>query len=456
MNFFVNGMFDYKDNHYFMRFLCDHEIMKTHRLSLAIKNQKGDLIDDVVVIFKKETGAEIIEVKINDPQLETAQTYFKYSYILNVDDQILLTGSFPLIKEQHDQSLKLGFVSCNDNLIQVPSWNVYYEGGSSDLWTILKDQEPDVIIHMGDQIYADSVCDLFMKGHITEEKVYEYIRELYIKSYSEPQQSVAMRNSLNLMINDDHEFGNGYGTPNYEKVKKNASFGPYQKVVMKTLIEYQYQLFNEANCVHWQPDSLSYSLPFGKYLLLILDTRGSLYDHGIAYSQELCKFTIKELVETNKNNIVIILPRPLIHLDKYHANLQGCLVSDGVDESLHPINYESTHNFRQLLFDFLRSHPHKDIKIVSGDIHQTFIQDHSDIQRCDSPLIIELVTSGITRKPRAQEPLHYQMVFWIQRRTDSLWFEGVRHRRHHHMDNNFGMMVNDQLCNYHGSNFAKK
>jgi len=448
MNFFVNGMFDIKDDHYHMRFLCDHEIMKTNKISLIIKDTEETIVYDQPVVFKKEMGVELIEVEIDDPQLKTLQTYFKYNYTLKIDNQPILTGSFPLIKEQHDLPLKLGFVSCNDNLTQVAPWNVFHNGQSSDLWTTLKDKHPDIIIHMGDQIYADSVCDLFMNGQITEEEIYKYIRELYIKTYSEPQQSVAMRNCLNLMINDDHEFGDGYATPNYEKVKTNPAFVPYQKVAMKTMMDYQYQCFDQLKALHRQSDSLSYSLPIGRYLIVILDTRGSMYDHGVAYSHELINFTKHELNETQKNNIVIILPRPLAHLDKHQSNLQGCIASDGVDESLHPINYEGAHNFRRLLFDFLQSNPHKDIKIISGDVHQTFIQDHCDPHRCHSPIIVEMATSGITRKPRSQEPLHYRMVFWIQRTLEALWFEGVRHRRHHSMDNNFGMMIGDQLYNF--------
>jgi len=74
--------------------------------------------------------------------------------------------------------------------------------------------------------------------------------------------------------------------------------------------------------LHRQSDSLSYSLPIGRYLIVILDTRGSMYDHGVAYSHELINFTKHELNETQKNNIVIILPRPLAHLDKHQCLVQ--------------------------------------------------------------------------------------------------------------------------------------
>jgi hypothetical protein len=87
--------------------------------------------------------------------------------------------------------------------------------------------------------------------------------------------------------------------------------------------------------------------------------------------------------------------------------------------------------------------------IFSGDVHQTFIQDHVDHQRNDNIVIEELVTSAITRIPRSQEPLYFQMAFWFQRNIDNLWFEGVRNRRNYSPNNNFGIMTGDQLQNYH-------
>jgi len=118
---------------------------------------------------------------------------------------------------------------------------------------------------------------------------------------------------------------------------------------------------------------------------------------------------------------------------------------------LHPINYENTQKFRALLFEFLRLNANKNIKILSGDVHQTFIQDHVDPHRSENIIIEELVASGITRKPRSQEPVYYRLAFWIQRNIDGLWFDGVRNRRNHSMDNNFGIIVGDQLQNHYMS-----
>src|SRR5438874_2545260 len=116
MNFFINGMFDCRDGQYWMRFLCDHEHLLNSKISIVIMDHKGLIIQDQCILLKKDLGVELIEVQICDPQLETCQTYFKYYYNLNIDDLMIFNGSFPLIKENDQNAIKFGFVSCNDNL----------------------------------------------------------------------------------------------------------------------------------------------------------------------------------------------------------------------------------------------------------------------------------------------------------------------------------------------------
>jgi len=123
--------------------------------------------------------------------------------------------------------------------------------------------------------------------------------------------------------------------------------------------------------------------------------------------------------------------------------VQGKVFGDGVDELFHPINYDNTMKLLDILFDYKKMNKKNIFYIISGDVHQTFIQTHVK-QKVE---IKELVSSAVSRRPRIDEGLLYNTIFWFQRNFNLLWFNGVRNRRNISLKNNYGYMRNNKLGN---------
>jgi hypothetical protein len=67
------------------------------------------------------------------------------------------------------------------------------------MWKSMVENEnnSDVVIHMGDQIYADDIYKLYIKDGIFDKNKY---LELYYLTYSEPNQQKIMSNCLFIKV----------------------------------------------------------------------------------------------------------------------------------------------------------------------------------------------------------------------------------------------------------------
>jgi len=69
------------------------------------------------------------------------------------------------------------------------------------------------VIHLGDNVYADSVWKAFSQHQIDTPTARDRLRQYYIRSYGEASQGRCMRRGTQLMMVDDHDFMDGYGKP---------------------------------------------------------------------------------------------------------------------------------------------------------------------------------------------------------------------------------------------------
>ncbi|VBB18097.1 alkaline phosphatase family protein [Yasminevirus sp. GU-2018] len=459
MIFFHNGLFSIEEGKYVMNFLYDNgdskdskevnSVDKTTNTIIIIKGF-GDKIVGEQNIDRSTQGASKLSVVIDDPFLYKGETtYYRYTYkVMENGTNVLFEGSFPIIKESHLEKLRFGFVSCNDNVYgRNPEWNTYSQSNPSDLWASLKDKVPDIVVHMGDQIYADSVYTEYSNKRITLAEVYNYIQKLYRLTYSEPEQGSVMRNCLNITINDDHDFTDSAGSPGFGRELSDETYSSYHEVAKKAMYDYQQQMYIESSVVRRSSLFNSYALNLGKYLFIVLDTRGSLFKSGVSFSEELCGFAYSELIKTKSKDVLIVVPRPLINMSKFYAWALSKVVSEGFDDSLHPKSYDSTMKFRDMLFNFLVADRKLNIKMFSGDVHHTYLQTHSDTRDLNKKVSFdEMVTTGITRKSVSQTVWYQRVIMWLAYNANRLKSLGVV-RRDHSYDSNYGVMLNDTLSN---------
>jgi hypothetical protein len=457
--FFVNGSLVINDDTYTMRFLT--ESFKDCSYSIVmIDEDNNDL-----VYTNHCNGLQLIKVDCTVFMKEYNPNNLQYKrihYKVYLNDNDIYDGSFPIISNNYRGNLKFGIVSCNNNKNRHDANTYSYDRviQEEDLWMKLGKEQPDILFHLGDQIYADFIYVKRMKDNL-----YNLYANLYRSAYSEKSQGYAMRRSINLMMLGDHEIMDGLGTVKAHK-KTNKKFRPYYINGMKAFIDYQYQLFydlienevdetnddymdivlNDADDIINGTKPIYYKYDYGKYTIIVLDERLELYQTCGIFGDKFIEWINNVLENTTNKDIIIASPRPICHLNRKHAYIQGLIISDGKDELLHPLHYDRTIRLLDTLYNYKLI---KDLIIVSGDVHKTFINTITR-KGDDKPFIKQLVSSAITRRPRGYLNFWYRIAHYIQQRTIKFRLENytVSTSIKKSDNNNFGLIHNDMLDNY--------
>lgn len=445
IHFFINGMFFYEKNNWYMRFLTE----TSENISIHIyKDESKKILLSIDNISVNKCSVLPINILIGDSDLLGAGVYYK-RYYYNVigsgsENDIKFTGSFPIITRECDETIKFGFVSCNDNLKKVPFWNTYHSGVSSVLWDSMYKKNFDIIIHSGDQIYADSVCELYLDNIISLKKVKKYLRFLYRNTFSEKSQSRVMRNCLNIMLLDDHDIADSYGTPTFKKVITNKIFDRYRNIAIKYYEKYQCGLINIK--FNDKDYDYSYTLDIGKYKIFMIDMRNQLYKTGQAFSSKILSNITKELKSnTNTNShIIFVLPRPIGGTSKFYSWLGGFYMGDCIDEPMHPDNIKHTEKLLDIIFKY-KYNTNANMLFISGDVHETYKKNIVRNINEDKIKISQYICSGITRSTRNQENIFIKTLFWITDNFNNLKQYGIGEKLNLSHNNNYGQMINDKI-----------
>jgi hypothetical protein len=345
--------------------------------------------------------------------------------------EVLFTGSFPVINDPKTSDLKFSFVSCNDNpatqTVQVDGvTNTYHNGIDEGMWDSVRLEHSHVIVHLGNNVYADSAWKNYKENKLDGSGAYEFIRQLYIATYASKAQGECMRHGMHIQMIDDHDFMNGYG--GFYKAD-NGQVNDYALAVNEAHKEFM---------VQWQ-DPATWMLDVGKYRLAFLDTRGCFYKYRKRFPSELIEFT-RETIDTCDQKIIVCLPQPLVHIDACHAKLMSWFHPDGHDESEFTCNREGAHELTSLLLD--RVLEGRDVCVVAGDIHFGMIQTHTR----DGVDMQELCCSPITRTPREAAPWYYQIPMWLQLHCGVVRLTtNVSNREMYTPGNNYGTLHKGQF-----------
>lgn len=441
--FFINGTFFISPNeNYYMRFLFE---LKYDFIIKIYKDQnKNDQLTEHYEIGTRSVKS--IDIQISNVEINSLGYKRFYYVIINLDsNKVEFDGSFPIISSDYKKDLELVFLSCNDNLKSPEKWNTYHEGISSNLWKSIGEKKHDIIIHMGDQIYADSVGQLWIDEKINESEVKAYLRNLYLNTYSEPNQSEVMRNSLNFIIFDDHDIKDCFGTPKTPNTVKNEKFNIYKKIAYEYLKKYQLSLVN----IEFNDDTnLSYSIDIGKYKFILIDMRSQFFYTGQIFTKKIIDWTKKTLNSNLKNEIFIILPRPIGGTGKYLSLLASLYLKDALDEPIHPHNYEQTMKFLNVLFAYKIKSKNK-IRILSGDVHECYKKLIYFKNKYKNYHINQYISSAITRSCRANDSnLLVKILFGITDNFNLLFLNGIGNKNLHSINNNFGEISNGKIKFY--------
>jgi hypothetical protein len=465
LDFFINRF--YKNSRF--SFLAKSRVPG---LQIAI-HLKSTEIYNVITHKFTSTEPEVIYADISF----IANLKQKYSYEVHAEGHRIYHGHFQAISQYSENYVKFGFVACNDNSV-IKSDNpkfrdMHCRGASSKIWREIQDKSYDILVHNGDNIYNDSTFKEYKNSLCAEcdnscgeyaacredcvhnagalEKVRERLADLFCQTYADEHQGQCMRESWNFHQIDDHDVTDYFGTPGTSFVVGNKIFHDFYRACKSVLDRYlvidrddtqtasadgeQFQLYNYAFNVN------------KNYKLVFLDTRQSLYFTGSAYSDSLIDYCRNNIV-LNKINI-IITPRPLFHMSLVPASVVGLFVKDARDSTWHYKQHAQSKKFCNMLFYFAEKTV---IFVISGDIHETYIQSHCRDSGSES-VFYELVTSGVTRTAQSGQSVLLRIglrTIYLLDRVINFFCANhkIRDVRHRSFENNFGELVYNQLYNY--------
>lgn len=461
--FFVNGCFIITDEHrYIMRFLI--ETIRSVNINLLITDRIGNTVEHNEIV----NGLSVLEVDCTDFMDKynwENSSYKTVGYTVNS----AINGSFPLISPTNTDNLNIVCVSGNNNKNINDTHNYEYETvyQETPLWSTIINKHPDIVIHTGDQIYADYIFSTGVgKDNVSynADEIYSSYADMYRSAYSETYQSVVMRNCLNIMCLGTHDIADNFGVPDTECVKTNNEFTPYYQAGIKAFYDYQYSLKPYVNSVsddlristndiycdtelpkYDNESPLYYSLHIGKYTIVVTDTNNELYHKEVCMSDQQLEWIDDSFKKSNKD-VLLVLARPIGDMNTVVSYISGIFSEKYKNDMLYYTNYNSTIRLLDILEKYKNS---KNTVVVAGHVKKTFI---NSIYTDNNELIAkQLVVGAVTRTPKRYNNCVYKLGNWLQQKLVYYDIDGVYfgEKENVYDGNSFGCINNGEINSYH-------
>ena len=251
----------------------------------------------------------------------------------------------------------IAFVSCDNPTVDV----------KKSLWDEVSFLNPDICIHMGDNIYGDSIFNKSMrKKNKDYSKTIDYCRTAYLKKYMKTwnRWSYKLRNTSHWMIPDDHEVTDGYYYNKYEDDddKKKRDISIQATHVMENL---QMSL-NKTN----QPFIID---DIGKDILLCMYSR--FYFNNNNMSDHIINLIEKAIEDHPCKHLVLVMAKPPVPTnDHWGIRVNNFIYGESKNED------EYIRLFYDKMFNWLHGDDERTLTVISGDVHLFMDMQISDDQ----------------------------------------------------------------------------
>lgn len=296
-------------------------------------------------------------------------------------------------------------VSCNFTVRQ----------GNSRLWREIADRHVlpgavDGILHIGDQIYADDTFGQAMHdmrgvvptaGH--EADVASRFRRLYAYAWNYPATREVLANTSNLMVWDDHELRNGWGSHDEDRTPGTREHW-VGTVARRVFQEFQRQL--------WGPRDMTvpheaHAHVFGATGVVFLDQRGGRsfgHDPALPYLGGAQWTWLRGVLASPAfaavRALVVVTSVPLLYVGERAAELGGLVASDLRDQWSHPDHIAEQREMAKCLRDWKAAATERDVLVVGGDVHVGAFTDLEErVNGAWRGVIRQVITSPITNEP---------------------------------------------------------
>jgi len=280
-----------------------------------------------------------------------------------------------------------------------------------DMWRRLRREieagAVDLVVHAGDQVYADEVVKRYARAARTGKDpqallatVTAEYRRLYVERFwSLPDVAAVLNSRPNIMTWDDHDIDEGWGSnPNDDQPWRRLFFRAAQ------------QAFREFQASIGPPriDEGSFACGFthGEVAFLLLDGRSHrLYSQNRVVGEAQLEAARRWLaaLPPSTQRVYLVLGIPPIHakLNTVAAILRWTpfsepYASDLRDGWMSKGNRRECEKLMWLLVEFCRAHPRTDVTILSGDVH---VGNIGQLHHFQTGIMWQVTSSGIGSPP---------------------------------------------------------
>ncbi len=266
------------------------------------------------------------------------------------------------------------------------------------------------VLHVGDQVYSDQVFGQAMhdlRGVApTAAHEAEYaarFRRLYAYAWNYPATREVLANTSNLMVWDDHELRNGWGSHAEDRTPGTREHW-VGTVARRVFQEFQRQL--------WGPRDMAvpheaHAHTFGATGVIFLDQRG-----GRSFGHDAARPYLGGAQWTWLNGVltspafasvralVVVTSVPLLYVGERAAELGGLVASDLRDQWSHPDHIAEQRAMAKLLRDWKSAATDREVLVVGGDVHVGGFTDLEErVNGAWRGVIRQVITSPVTNEP---------------------------------------------------------
>lgn len=297
-------------------------------------------------------------------------------------------------------SPRVAVVSCND----ISNRKIAPERRGL-LWRTLAklvaDREIDLLLHMGDQIYADELP----RGSLPSEGHLEAYRRHYVNTWSDPDVAAVLARCPSMMMWDDHEIYDGYGS--HDRDGDAPARGRFS-AAQTAFAEFQAPLngpgFDSGNSFAWSFDHA------GLGVLAIDGRTNRLWSAKKVMGPEQLASMANELERLKTRalrRLLVIVGTPPVFVPALLAlRLSKLQIPSGGDDIrdgwLAANNRIECRTFLELLLRFSATSGIP-VAIVGGDIHVATLGKIETTLKFEGqvvpPVIHQITSSGVARPP---------------------------------------------------------
>jgi phosphodiesterase/alkaline phosphatase D-like protein len=305
--------------------------------------------------------------------------------------------------------------SANSDRLNVAAVSCNFLGrrAETNLWADLRDRyvlpgDIDLLLHLGDQIYGDATFARALKiingkepksKTAQDEQILEAYRRLYRAWWGEASTRDVLANVSNLMIWDDHEIRDDWGSRREDSDPASVEYriGTLARQVYR---EYQRQLWEDSP----HSDDEHHFHVWGTIGVLFVDQRGGRSFTRDAARPYLGTRQWGNIVQALKQGefstvraLIVVTSVPLVYLGSHITEFGTYAADDLYDHWSHPLHNKEQVEMVRALREWKAAIPgQRELLVVGGDVH---VGGHTHVKHEGVTIFNQLITSPITNTP---------------------------------------------------------